>query len=65
MGVKHAIYRDAATGIGTRVPNARREVCHRSGRPGDDEARNPLRSRKTVSKHPHRAFVILLSLSYS
>lgn len=50
MGGKHAIYSAAATGIGPRVPDTRREVCHRGGRPGDNK-----------SRHPHRAHTVRLS----
>ena len=58
-----AIYSAAATGIGPTVPDAQREVCHRGSRPGDNEAKHPLRTHKTVSRHPHRALFIPPALS--
>lgn len=60
MGVKRAIYRAAAAGIGPGVPDAQREVCHRGGRPGDNKAKHPQRAHKTVSRHPYRAFFLYL-----
>lgn len=64
MGVKCAIYRAAAAGIGPGVPDAQREVCHRGGRPGDNKAKHPQRAHKTVSRHPYRAF-FCTSLAFS